>query len=327
MNNPTLSIISVNYKSWSVLKKCLQSFQQHPPALDYEIIVVDNDSQDGQFDRFQQQFPQIKLIANTGNYGFSNGCNLGADHAKGEYLLFLNPDVILTQSKAIDAMLHFAQQHPQIGITSCRRINPKGKPERELAFLHLWLNTGWVRALYKLWNKKKLQIQFPDHADIWYPDWVSGSVILIRADLLLNIGKWSQNHFWMYSEDPDLCKKVRQHGKEIALLRHVELKHAHGGASRRNPQTTAITKSEVVTSQHVFIQKHAKGLNRLALHLFTFSNTLIAWTLRTLISLIIFWTPQFKANLLTLITIIHYYISALMRRTWRSKRLKEVPKL
>ncbi len=322
MSNKTLSIITVNYKSWDILKKYLQSFKDHPPLVSYEIIVVDNDSQDGQFDAFQQQFPDINLIANTGNNGFSNGCNLGAEHASGEYLLFLNPDIILTASNAIDAMLNFAQQHPQVGITSCRRITPKGKPERELAFQHLWLNTGWMRALYKLWNKKALTLKFPDSADIWYPDWVSGSVVLIANDLFQQIGKWSQDDFWMYSEDPDLCKKARQQGKEIALLRHVELEHAHGGSSRRNPQTTAITKSEVVTSHHVFIQKHAQGLNRLALHVFTFSNTLIAWTLRTFISLIIFWTPQFKASLLTLIAIIQYYISALMRRTWKSKRLK-----
>ena len=322
MTHPILSIISVNYKSWSVLRKCLHSFKQYPPTLHYEMIVVDNDSQDGQFDAFQQEFPAIKLIANTGNNGFSNGCNLGASHASGQYLLFLNPDVMLMESKAIDAMVSFAQQHPQVGITSCRRITPKGKPERELAFQHLWLNTGWMRALYKLWNKKELNLKFPENADIWYPDWVSGSVVLIANDLFQQVGKWSQDDFWMYSEDPDLCKKVRQQRKKIALLRHVELQHAHGGASRRNPQTTAITKSEVVTSHHVYIQKYGRGFNRLALHAFTVSNTLIAWSLRTLLSLIVFWTPTFKSSLLTLIAIINYYISALMHSTWKSKRLK-----
>ncbi|MCK5918863.1 MAG: glycosyltransferase family 2 protein [Cocleimonas sp.] len=317
-----LSIICVNYKSWAILRKCLQSFKDYPPTISYEIIVVDNDSQDGKFDAFQQEFLDIKLIANTGNHGFSNGCNVGAGHAAGEYLLFLNPDVLLSKSKAIDTMVSYAEQNPKTGITSCRRINPKGKPERELAFLNLWLNTGWMRALYKLWNKKVLEQTFPSDADIWHPDWVSGSVILIQADLFQRIGRWSQEDFWMYSEDPDLCKKVREQGKEIALLRHVEVHHAHGGSSRRNPQTTAITKSEVVTSHHVFIQKYGKGFNRLALHAFTFSNTLIVWSLRTVMSLLVFWTPTFKSSFLTLLAIIKYYTSALIRRTWKSKRLK-----
>ncbi len=247
MASSTLSIITVNYKSWAILRKCLQSFKDYPPAISYEIIVVDNDSQDGKFDAFQQEFPDIKLIANTGNNGFSNGCNLGAEQATGEYLLFLNPDVLLSESKAIDAMVRYAQKNPNYGIISCRRINPKGKPERELAFLNLWLNTGWMRALYKLWNKKELAHKFPQDADIWHPDWVSGSVVLIQHTLFQQVGKWSQEDFWMYSEDPDLCKKVREQSKGIALLRYVEVHHAHGGSSRRNPQTTAITKSEVVT--------------------------------------------------------------------------------
>jgi GT2 family glycosyltransferase len=213
MANITLSIISVNYKSWAILRKCLQSFQDHPSTINYEIIVVDNDSQDDKFDAFQKEFPDIKLIANTGNYGFSNGCNLGAAHAVGEYLLFLNPDVILSKSKAVDTMVSYAQKNPTMGITSCRRITPKGKPERELAFLNLWLNTGWMRALYKFLNKKELAKKFPQDTNIWHPDWVSGSVILIQRTLFQQVGKWSQNDFWMYSEDPDLCKKVREQGK------------------------------------------------------------------------------------------------------------------
>jgi len=317
-----LAIIIVNYKSWSILRKCLQSFEEYPPEISYEIIVVDNDSQDNKFNAFQQEFPNIRLIENTGNHGFSNGCNLGAKYALAKILLFINPDVILTKSKAIDTMLTFATRNLNVGIISCRRINLKGNSERELAFLHLWLNTGWMRALYKLFDKKALALKFPQDADVWYPEWVSGSVVLIKKSLFQQVNGWSQDDFWMYCEDPDLCKRVREQGKEIALLRHVELQHAHGGSSRRNPQTTAITKSEVVTSHHVFIQKHAKGFNRLALHVFTVSNTLIAWSFRTLISVIVFWTPLFKSSVLTWTAIIKYYISALVRGTWKSKRLK-----
>jgi GT2 family glycosyltransferase len=126
----------------------------------------------------------------------------------------------------------------------------------------------------------------------------------------------------MYSEDPDLCLKVTKYGKTIALLRNVELEHLHGGSSRRNPKTIAITKSEVVTSSHVFIQEHTRGINRLTLHLVIMINTLISWILRTLITLPLFWKSIFKANLLTLVMIIKYYRSALIRSSWKSKRLK-----
>ncbi len=322
MNKIDLSIIIVNYKCWEVLAKCIESFNTYKPNTSYEIIVVDNDSQDGKFNNFQQQFNAIRLIANKGNYGFSSGCNLGADNAKGEYLLFLNPDVTLTRSPAIDDMFSFAKAHPNIGITSCRTIDPNGKREREIAFLSPWLTIGWLRAIYKLALSHKIAINFPENNKIWYPDWVAGSVILIKKDFFKKIGKWSESKFWMYYEDPDLCIKSKKFGKQIALLRNIELKHSHGGSSRRNPKTTAITKSEVVTSSHVFIQAHTKGLNRLTLHLVIMINTLTSWLTRTIITLPFFWKDLFKANLLTLIAIIKYYLSALIDSSWKSKRLK-----
>jgi GT2 family glycosyltransferase len=317
-----LSIIIVNYRCWEVLARCLESFNKYKPHTSYEIIVVDNDSKDGKFNSFQQQFQEIKLIANKGNYGFSNGCNLGADNASGEFLLFLNPDVTLTNSPAIDEMLSFAKTNTNVGITSCRTIYPNGKREREIAFLNPWLTIGWLRSLYKLALSRKIANEFPKNQNIWYPEWVAGSVILIQKDFLIQIGKWSENKFWMYSEDPDICIKARDNGKKIALLRNVELKHQHGGSSRRNIKTIAITKSEVVTSSHVFIHNHSKGKNRLALHLVIMINTLASWFLRTIITLPFFWKDFFKANLLTFIAIIKYYLSAFIRRSWKSKRLK-----
>ena len=159
LNNIDLSIIIVNYKSWGVLQQCLDSFQQFPPRLSYEIIVIDNDSQDGKFDDFAEHNPQIKLIKNSGNNGFSNGCNLGAENTTGEYLLFLNPDVILTSSSAIDGMVGFSKKNTDAGIVSCRTINPRGKPEREIAFENPWLIIGWIRAIYKLLNKKQIALK------------------------------------------------------------------------------------------------------------------------------------------------------------------------
>ena len=318
-----LSIIIVNYKCWDVLARCIDSFNKYKPHTNYEIIIVDNDSQDGKFNSFQQQFHEIKLIANKGNYGFSSACNLGADNAKGDFLLFLNPDVTLTSSPAIDEMFNFAKANTNVGITSCRTIYPNGKREREVAFLNPWLTIGWLRALYKLALSRKITNKFPDHKNIWYPEWVAGSVILIQKDFFKKIGKWSEDKFWMYSEDPDICLKSNKNGKKIALLRNVEIKHQHGGSSRRNTKTTAITKSEVVTSSHVFIHEHSSSINRVALHLVIMVNTLTSWLLRTLITLPFFWKDFFKANLFTLIAIIKYYLSVLIRWNWKSKRLKK----
>jgi GT2 family glycosyltransferase len=322
LNKIDLSIIIVNYRSWEVLAKCIESFKEYKPHTSYEIIVVDNDSKDGRFKKFQQQFKEIRLIANKGNYGFSSGCNLGADIAVGEFLLFLNPDVTLTRSPAIDDMYSFALANPDVGITSCRTLYSNGKREREIAFLDPWLTIGWLRSIYRLAFSIKIAEKFPANKNIWYPEWVAGSVVLIQKDFFKKIGKWNENIFWMYSEDPDLCLRVTKNEKKIALLRNVELEHLHGGSSRRNPRTTAITKSEVVTSSHVFINEHTRGLNRFALHLVIMLNTIASWLLRTILTLPFFWKGFFRANLFTLVSIIKYYLSVMIRQTWKSKRLK-----
>ena len=321
MNNNDLSIVIVNYKSWRVLAECLNSFKQYTPRLNHEIIVVDNDSQDGEFELFSQKYPQITFIKNSGNNGFAHGCNLGANNAHGEFLLFLNPDTILTNNTAIDDMFNFAQYNTDIGITSCRKINPKGKPEKEIAFSNPWLIVGWIRTIYKLINKAKIRQKFPENKMIWNPDWVAGSVVLIKSELFNKIGKWSQGSFWMYYEDVDLCRKVKIQNKNIALLRNVELKHIHGGSSRRNPKTTAITKSEVITSKHVYIQLHTQRLNRVFLHATIILDTLLSQFLKIIFSLPIFWKPIFRANLRVLSSTLVYYFGAFLRSNWLSKRL------
>jgi len=156
---------------------------------------------------------------------------------------------------------------------------------------------------------------------IWHPDWVAGSVVLIEKGLFNEIGRWNQDSFWMYYEDVDLCRKVKRQNKEIALLRDGELKHAHGGASRRNPKTTAITKSEVVTSSHVYIQLHTQELNRVLLHFIIFIDTLLSQLIKILFTLPVFWKVAFKANILVFVATVKYYASALVSNTWKSKRL------
>ena len=323
LSDKDLSIIIVNYKSWVVLSECLDSFNQYKPKLNYEIIVVDNDSKDGKLVSYSQRYPQVNFIQNSGNNGFSNGCNLGTDNSCGEYLLFLNPDTILTNNTTIDDMLDFAKSKPNIGITSCRRINSKGKPEREMTFFNPWLTIGWIRTFYKLINKSNIQKMFPENNMVWYPDWVAGSVILIQSKLFKKIGKWKQEDFWMYYEDVDLCKAVRAQDKEVALLRSSELKHVHGGSSRRNPKTTAITKSEVVTSCHVYIQLHTKGVNRVALHTIILIDTILSQILKIFITLPVFWKSIFKINILVFFATLMYYINTLINGDWRSKRLKK----
>ena len=321
MTNTELSVVIVNYKSWKLLDNCITSFNEFPPSITYEIIVVDNDSQDGELESFSSQHPDIKFIQNAGNYGFSNGCNLGASHAEGDYLLFLNPDTELTEDNAIDKMITFLKENQEMGIVSCRTVSPKSV-ERELLFSNPWLLIGFTRQLYKLFNYKRIKRDFPTDAKIWFPDWVTGSVVLIGKDLFNQVGRWNQERYWMYHEDPDLCNKVKEAGKNIALLRDVTIKHVGGGTSRKNTSTTVIAKTEVIVSSHNYIESNSKSF-RSVLHLLFGMTTLVALLFKSLTSLVFFKFQKSKVYLVTGISVIKYYFSAIYRQTWKSKKLND----
>lgn len=320
MTNTELSVVIVNYKSWKLLDNCITSFKEFPPSISYEIIVVDNDSQDGEFESFSSQHPGIKFVQNAGNHGFSNGCNLGAGHAKGDYLLFLNPDTELTEDNAIDKMVTFLKENQETGIVSCRTVSPKSV-ERELLFSNPWLLIGVTRQLYKLFNYKRIKREFPADAKVWFPDWVSGSVVLIGKDLFNQVGRWNQERYWMYHEDPDLCNKVKDAGKNIALLRDVTIKHVGGGTSRKNTKTSIMAKTEVIISSHNYIEANTKSFTTILHVLFGFV-TLATLLIKSFFSILLLKIKKSKIYFMTGTSAIKYYFMAFNRKTWKNKKLE-----
>jgi GT2 family glycosyltransferase len=318
----TTSIIILNYRSLGYVYDCIDSIDQHPPKDSYEIIVVDNDSQDGKFDDFCNKYSHVKCIKNLGNYGYSSGSNLGAKYARGEYLVFLNPDTELTDSPAIDTMVEYARNNQDTGIISCRKIKPGNKLEREVTFINPWLTLGIIRSLYKKIFINTIEKKNPKNANVWHPEWLTGSVFFIPSDIYHRVGGLSEKDYWMYFEEMDLAHKINQINKTITLVRNVEIKHQHGGSSRINPRTSAITKSEVMISRHVYIQKYYSGINLILLHISMLSIALSSQLIMALVSLPFAWTNKGRSSLLLLSASIQYYWHALINKSWKSRRLK-----
>jgi GT2 family glycosyltransferase len=323
VSNITSSIIILNYRSLGYAADCIDSIDQHPPKDSYEIILVDNDSEDGKFDDFCDKYDHVKCIKNSGNYGYSSGSNLGAKNARGEYLVFLNPDTELTNSPAIDTMVEYAKNNQDTGIISCRKIKPGNKLEREVTFINPWLTLGIARSLYKKIFKNTIEKKFPKNSDIWHPEWVTGSIFFIAKDIYNHIDGLSEKDYWMYFEEMDLAHKINQINKTITLIRNVEIKHQHGGSSRINPKISAITKSEVMISRHVYIQKFYSGINLILLHISMLFISLSSQLIIALASLPFAWTNKGRASLLLLSASIQYYFHAFINKSWKSRRLKE----
>ena len=135
---------------------------------------------------------------------------------------------------------------------------------------------------------------------------------------------WNED-YWMYFEDVDICKKVRDAKGEVVLLKDVNIIHNHGGASRINIKTSKITKSEVLISKHVYIRNHFKSLTRFLLMSLLVLMSLISKMLLAIIGICFFFVPKLKLNLYLFLELIQYYNHSLKKGTWLSKRSMNLP--
>lgn len=315
-----ISIIIVNYRGWKALDECLESIDTiNSKTFSFEVIVVDNFSNDGQLTAFSKKYSKFTFIENSGNNGFSNGCNVGASKATGNYFLFLNPDTKVTL-EALETLLQTAILNPEIGILSCLQINENNVfYNQKNLFPALGRFFGISRSVYRKLNKTKLEERFNNTNDLFYPDWVTGAVIFISRDWYNKIKGWNED-YWLYFEDVDLCKKIDKIGGKVAVTRKATIFHQHGGASRLNVKTKALTKTEVIISKHVYINNQFSGGTRRFLHSLLIFGVISEKIVLSFLSVFLFFIPKLKVNALILKNITIYYFNALKKQTWVSPR-------
>jgi GT2 family glycosyltransferase len=311
-----LSIIIVCYKGWEKLNECLNSVNSFTGVnFRPEVIVVDNRSEEEAIHIIEQKFRKFRFIYNIVNGGFANGCNEGAENASGEYLLFLNPDTVVSESE-IGKLLNTAKQNPEYSVISCRQVNGAGMESRASGqFPSIFNLTGFLRMIF---SPRKLFTEIRE-LEISFPDWISGSVVLIRNDTFKNSGGFDED-YWMYFEDVDLCRRIRNGGGEIAFCNNITVEHNHGGSSRINIRTASLTKTEVNISRHVYISKHKTGITKLFIQIFLVLNNLISGGIMAVLGLVLFFIPKVFSRTLMYGKLIRYYAGSLLRSSWISPR-------
>lgn len=312
-----ISVIIVNYKSWYYLKKCIDSIHQVIlENLILEIIIIDNFSNDGQIETFKKLYPNINFILNNGNNGFANGCNLGAKNAKGEYLLFLNPDTIVTTDPILK-MYNYLYENQDCGIVSCNQKKMNGNFEKNIRFFP---DLKTLFGFFRLINKNKLNSNILKKENVIFPNWVSGAVVFISRKWFDKIHGWNED-YWMYYEDVDLSKKVTNCGGKVALLINTEIIHNHGGSSRINLKTASITKTEVLISKHVYIFNNFNGFKCFGLQFILVLNNLIEKFIISFLGIFLLYIPKkIRLNLQLLFNLIKYYFNSIKNKNWLSYR-------
>jgi len=315
-----LSVVIVTHNGWKRLKNCLNSLNAFKKELfSIEVIVVDNFSGSEIYD-IENSYPEFRFIHNQVNGGFANGCNLGARHASGEFLLFLNPDTVVIENE-VWRLLQAARLNPYFYLVACRQVNESGKESRTIGhFPSLWNLSGIQRSLRKAFKSKKPDITVNG---VLFPDWVAGSVMMIKRELFKNINCFDED-FWMYYEDVDLCRRIADTGGKIAYLRDITIEHNHGGSSRANLMVASITKTEVLISQHVYVSKHFAGPGKFLAQLYLLLNNLVAGLFTALFGIVFFFIPKLHTNTLIFFRLMSYYAGAMKRMTWVSARAIKV---
>ena len=314
-----LSIIVVNFRSWRFLQKALHTLEPDFPE-DWEVIVIDNESEAEPFYEFEARYPWITFVANPHNSGFGFGCNLGAARARGEALLFMNPDVIASCDD-IRSLMREKTEHPDVALIAPQQLDNAGRPQKVFDDFPGLLNQSKIlKALLRVLWPSRFKDPRADYDSLTYCDWITGSCLLVSMQHFDAIGGWSED-YWMYAEDADLCRRAHDLGLRVAYTPNVQVVHAHGGSSRINIDVKAMTKLEVIISKHVYASHHFRGAERLAMHVLIGAFRLPVLTVMAIADLLTFrQIPALRVRSKMLLGLFSYYAGVLKSGIWLSPR-------
>lgn len=231
-----LSIIIVNWNVRDLLVECLRSIFKKTAEIDFEVIVVDNASNDSSGAAIRQAFNaeilagKLLLIENKKNQGFSRANNQGFKEAKGRYLLFMNPDMEFSENSG-KIMVDYLDAEPAISLATGRLLygdrtlqpNVKRFPElADQALILLKLHHFWPTKSLKKYLAKDFDYTKPAEVDA-----IMGAFTFIRRELMEQLGGWSED-FWLWWEDVDLCYRAKKSGAKIMYLPITSVVHYEG---------------------------------------------------------------------------------------------------
>jgi N-acetylglucosaminyl-diphospho-decaprenol L-rhamnosyltransferase len=228
------SVVIVNYASWPLTVQCIESLYATGYE-DFEVVVVDND------EPAPPEIPYpVRLIRNKDNLGFARACNQGIAASTGDLLVLINPDSVVEES-FFERVQEFFEDNPSVGIVGPRIVYSDGRLQltarRELSVVSGLL--GRTSLLTRLFPKSSLvKSQFPAVTELSGPtvvDWVAGACMVVRRRTLDEVGLLDER-FFMYFEDADLCRRIREAEWSVYYLPKVKVVHHAGGSSRSRPR-------------------------------------------------------------------------------------------
>ena len=280
----SVTIVNTNEKHFTV--PCIQSVYDQTKDTDFEIIVTDNNSQDGSVEAIRVKFPEVIVIENKKNAGFTEANNQSIVISRGEYIFCLNPDCKVLNG-AVDKMVKFMDAHPEVGILGSKLLNgdmtlqPSARNFIYARNLLLQHAVPW-KLLPKSWAGKYV-LEYWNHSYTRQVDWVIGASLMVRRKCVEYIGLKDEKYF-IFHEDNDWCWQAHKKGWKVHFLPEAEIIH-YGSQTVKSIWGNKLT-LEVYKAQQTFILKNwgkgALNRRRILLTMLIFIRALITIIMRIL---------------------------------------------
>ncbi len=310
-----LSVIILNWNVCDLLRNCLRSFYENIQLSDdiFEVIVVDNDSQDQSKAMLRLEFPQVILIEHDSNPGYGRGCESGYALARGDYVWLLNPDTLILDD-AVTTLLSRFDAEPRLGVLGPRLLNGDRTLQRAAAgaFPTLW-NTAWNyfflrKLLPQGWAPAPIFLE-QDIQGTFTMDWVSGAAMMMRREAL---GDYvADDAFFKYADDLDISERVRKRGWKVKYTSDCSIVHFQGRSLQHQ------TDPDILMRAHKGGPRRFFGRHRGLIACFAYDSMvifghLIRWLLYSTLAII---NPSGRYSKMTAFS--KQYILTMLRALWR----------
>jgi len=268
MNNSIdVSFITINYNSSEYTIKLVDSIINHSLDISYEIIIIDNASEDIDFlnlKSFSSKIEKIRLIRNRINSGFSSANMLGVNYAKGKYWFFINNDCILLNNSA-KILKDFLDINQDIAICTATILDENSNFISSYGHFPHIVKHLFGSSIYRFFSKQKfpsnkIKLDNPSIVEV-----ISGSCMFFKAEDFCNIGGFD-TIFFLYCEEEDICKRVWDYGKKVYCVPKAKIFHKEGGSTERSFEI----EREFYVSYYHLIEKHYNFFGQLLLKLALF---------------------------------------------------------
>jgi hypothetical protein len=271
---PRVAAVIVSYEGREALLASLESLRLHA-EIPIETVVVDNASTDGSAEAVRAAHPEVSVLANAQNVGFARACNQGWRASTAPFVLFLNPDAEVTPS-AVETLIALLEERIDVAAIGPRTRSSDGTIQvstgRDLDLLSEWGQGRLVRGVARR-DPDALAEAERRHGRQHEPDWLSGSCVAVRRAALESVSGLDEG-FFLYEEDADLCRRLRQAGWRILFTPAVEVRHRLGHSMQRAARRARL---EYHRSHLRYYRKHNGIASRAALRLLLAARGAFQW--------------------------------------------------